>query len=247
MVGSKIYENDSYLRAVVGNYRESGAMQFKKFEFLFISPEDPFGKLFSKTVTIFKSSSEAPFLWKIEKFKIGLNLEIMQIRAFSKRSYEKTKGSLFFIFTRFDTHFSKLPSSYILSWFRIFFYFLHPYKECNVSSFVDTVNFTIFQKVIASRLYIYIYLAVVKIVFWKKHAFFLYVILIKAFFWPVKIERARRKCIKRTLITISPFLIYSANIASKSDILASLTAHFSALDHNYLFTRYHGMYLWWGD
>ena len=116
MVGSKIYENDSYLRAVVGNYRESGAMQFKKFEFLFISPEDPFGKLFSKTVTIFKSSSEAPFLPKIEtKFKICLNLEIMQIRAFSKRSYEKTKGSLFFIFTRFDTHFSKLLSSYILS------------------------------------------------------------------------------------------------------------------------------------
>ena len=37
MVGSKIYENDSYLRAVVGNYRESGAMQFKKFEFLFIA------------------------------------------------------------------------------------------------------------------------------------------------------------------------------------------------------------------
>ena len=115
MVGSKIYENDSYLRAVVGNYRESGAMQFTKFEFLFISPEDPFGKLFSKTVTIIKSSSEAPFLRKIEKFKIGLNLEIMQIRAFSKRSYEKTKGSLFFIFTRFDTHFSKSLSSYILS------------------------------------------------------------------------------------------------------------------------------------
>ena len=42
MVGSKIYENDSYLRAVVGNYRESGAMQFKKFEFFFISPKDPF-------------------------------------------------------------------------------------------------------------------------------------------------------------------------------------------------------------
>ena len=63
MVGNKIYENDSYLRAVVGtDYRESGAMQFKKFEFLFISPEDPFGKLFSNTVTIFKSSSEAPFL-----------------------------------------------------------------------------------------------------------------------------------------------------------------------------------------
>ena len=52
MVGSKIYENDSYLRAVVGSYRETGAMQFKKFNFFFISPKDPFGKLFSKTVTI---------------------------------------------------------------------------------------------------------------------------------------------------------------------------------------------------
>ena len=51
MVGSKIYENDSYLRAVVGNYRESGAMQFKKFDFFLISPKDPFGKLFLKTVT----------------------------------------------------------------------------------------------------------------------------------------------------------------------------------------------------
>ena len=83
-------------------------------------------------------------------------MEIMQIRAFSKRSYEKTKGSLYFIFTRFDTHFSKLLSSYILPRFRIFFYFLHPCKESNVSSFVDTVNFTIYQKVIASRVYLYI-------------------------------------------------------------------------------------------
>ena len=120
MVGSKIYENDSYLRAVVGNHLESGAMQFKKFEFFFIWPKDPFGKLFSNTVTMFKSSSEAPFLRKIGKFKIGLNLEIVQIRAFSKRSYEKTKGSLYFIFTSFDTHFSKLLSSYILSRFSIF-------------------------------------------------------------------------------------------------------------------------------
>ena len=98
-------------------------------------------------MTIFKSSREAPFLRKIGKFKIGLNLEIMQIRAFSKRSYKKTKGSLYFIFASFNTHFSKLLSSYILSPFRIFFYFLHPCKESNVSSFVDTVNFTIFQKV----------------------------------------------------------------------------------------------------
>ena len=157
MVGSKIYENDSYLRAVVGNYPESGAMQFKKLRIFLISPKDPFGKLFSETVNIFKSSSEVPFWRKIEKFKIGLNLEVLQTRAFSKRSSVKTKGSLYFIFTGFDTHFSKLLSSYILSRFRIFFYFLHPFKESNVSSFVDTVNFTIFQKVIASRVYIYIY------------------------------------------------------------------------------------------
>ena len=132
-------------------------MQFKRFDFFFISPKDPFGKLFSKTVTIFKSSSEAPFLQKIGMSKIGLNLEIMQIEAFSKRSYQKTKGSLYFIFTRFDTIFSKLLSSYILSKFRIFLYFLHPFKESNVSSFVNTVNFTIFQKVIASRVYLYIF------------------------------------------------------------------------------------------
>ena len=114
MVGSKIYEN------VVGNYRESGAMQFKKSQFFFISPKDPLGKLFSKTVTIFKSSSEAPFLRKIGKSKIGLNLEIMLTGAFSKHSYEKTKGSLHFVFISFDTHFSKLLSSYILSRIRIF-------------------------------------------------------------------------------------------------------------------------------
>ena len=57
----------------------------------------PFGKLLSKT--IFKRSSETPFLRKIGKFKISLNLveapmEIMQIRAYSKRSYEKTEANL---------------------------------------------------------------------------------------------------------------------------------------------------------
>ena len=91
MVGSKIYENDSYLRAVVGNYRESGAMQFKKFDFFFISPKDPFGKLFLKTVTMFKSSSEAPFLRKIRKFKIGLNLEITKLWKLGHFQNARTK------------------------------------------------------------------------------------------------------------------------------------------------------------
>ena len=50
---------------------------------------------------MFKSSSEAPFLRKVGKFKIGLNLvegpmEIMQIRAYSKRSYEKLKQNLIY-------------------------------------------------------------------------------------------------------------------------------------------------------
>ena len=129
MLGSKIYENDSYLRAVVGNYRESDAMQFKRFEFFLISPKDPFGKQFSKTVTIKKSPSEAPFLREIGKFKITLNLEIMQIEAFSKRSYQKTKGSLYFIFTSFGTHFSKVLSSYISSRCRIFFLFFTPVQR----------------------------------------------------------------------------------------------------------------------
>ena len=99
-------------------------------------------------MTILKSSSEAPFLRKIGKFKIDLNLEIVQIRAFSKRSYEKTKGSLYFIFTSFHTLFSKLLSSYILSRFSIFsISYTRAKKVMHVSSFVDTVNFTIFQKV----------------------------------------------------------------------------------------------------
>ena len=65
--------------------------------FFLFHPKNPYGKLFSKT--IFKSSSKGPFLRKIGKLKIGLNLiegpmEIMQIGAYSKRSYEETKANL---------------------------------------------------------------------------------------------------------------------------------------------------------
>ena len=82
-------------------------------------------------------------------------MEIMQIGAYSKRSYEKTKANLWIIFTRFFAQFSKFPSSYIISWSRLSFQFLHPCQESNVSCFEDTVNFTIFQMVIASRVYIF--------------------------------------------------------------------------------------------
>ena len=55
---------------------------------------------------IYKALYEALFLQKIGKLKIGLNvveapMEIMQIGAYSKRSCEKTKANLKFIFTRF--------------------------------------------------------------------------------------------------------------------------------------------------
>ena len=80
------------------------------------------------------------------------------------------------VFTRFVTHFSKLQ-------FQAIFYldldFLS--KESNVSLFDDTVNFTIFQKAIASRIYTFRG--------WEscalKEPFFLYVIL-KPFFGPRK-------------------------------------------------------------
>ena len=58
---------------------------------------------------IYKALYEAPFLQKIGKLKIALNvvegpMEIMQIGAYSKRSCEKTKANLKFIFTRFFLH-----------------------------------------------------------------------------------------------------------------------------------------------
>ena len=69
---------------------------------------------------IYKALYEAPFLRKIGKLKISLNvvegpMEIMQIGAYSKCSYEKTKANLKLIFTGFFTQFSKFPSSYIIS------------------------------------------------------------------------------------------------------------------------------------
>ena len=79
MVGSKIYENDSYLRAVVGSHRETGAIQFKKFFLFFLFHQKTLlVNYFQKPWQYLKSSSGDPFLRKIGKFKIGLNLEIMQ-------------------------------------------------------------------------------------------------------------------------------------------------------------------------
>ena len=51
----------SILRAVVSNYRESAARSINS-HFFFFHQNKHFGKLFSKTV--FKSSSEAPFMRK---------------------------------------------------------------------------------------------------------------------------------------------------------------------------------------
>ena len=133
-----------FLRAVVSNYRES-ADSCKNSNFFFLYQEIPLGELFSKT--IFKSSSESPVWRKIEKFKIWLNLaerrvKIMQIRAFSKRSYKTRKTCFYLKFTGFVTHFLKLLSTYILSRSMLSFHSFHSRTEVSVSYFADTVNFT---------------------------------------------------------------------------------------------------------
>ena len=79
-------------KAVVCNYRES-VDSCKNSNFFFFYQKIPLGELFSKT--IFKSFRESPVWRKIEKFKIWVNgaerrVKIMQIRAFSKRSYKTT-------------------------------------------------------------------------------------------------------------------------------------------------------------
>ena len=94
-----------------------------------MSPKDPFGKLFSNTVTIFKSSSEAPFLRKIGKFKIDLNLEIVQIRAFSKRAYETERKAVYTSSLQALIHISQ---SYFQAIFYLdlgFFLFLTPVQR----------------------------------------------------------------------------------------------------------------------
>ena len=141
---------------------------------------------------MFKSSSEAPFLRKIARLKIGLNsvegpMEIMQIRAFSKRSYKKTKANPQFIFTEFVAQFSKFLSSYILSLSRLSFYFLHGYTRTKKVMFRALMRprITCFQKDIASRVYIFNSYKRVLL----KELFFLFVIL-KAFL--ARQKRARQ-------------------------------------------------------
>ena len=86
-----------------------------------ISPEQaPFDKLVLKQYLIVPTRSR--FYEKIGKFTIGVILvkgpmEIMEIRAFSKRWYEKTTACLYFIFSRFqaifylDLHFFSISST----------------------------------------------------------------------------------------------------------------------------------------
>ena len=80
-------------------------------------------------------------------------MEIMEIRAFSKRWCEKTRACLYFIFSQFQCIF-------YLDQFTSFL-FLPPdqRKQCNVSCFADTNFFAIFRilkKVITSRVYKFI-------------------------------------------------------------------------------------------
>ena len=84
-----------------------------------------------------------------------------------------------------------------------------------------------------------------KIVFLKNHWHILLVRQTKSlFFGPPKSSALDENVsIKCTLIyDFSVLKIYSAYIASESDVSASLTAHFSALylDYSYLSNNYHG-------
>ena len=131
---------------------------------------------------VFFPSHKASSFGTINAFLIscghGQVMEIMQIRAFSKRSYEKTKANLQFIFTGFVAQFSKFLSSYILSLSRLSFYFLHGYTRTKKVMFRALMRprITSFQKDIASRVYIFNSYKRVLL----KELFFLFVIL-KAF------------------------------------------------------------------
>ena len=141
-----LFRNSISLRAVVSNYRES-ADSCKNSNFFFFFQKIPLGELFSKTIC--KSSRDSPVWRKIEKFKIWVNqaergVKIMQIRAFSKRSYKTTETCFYLSFTGFVTHVLKLLSTYILSRSMFSFHSFYSRAQCNVSYFVDTVNFTVF-------------------------------------------------------------------------------------------------------
>ena len=77
----------------------------------------------------------------------------MQTRAFSKRLHKTTETCLYLKFTGFVTHVLKLLSTYNLSRSMPSFHSLYSRTQCNVSHFVDTVNFTVFQKAVTSGAY----------------------------------------------------------------------------------------------
>ena len=97
------------------------------------------------------------FCQKIGKFKIGVILvkgpmEIMEIRAFSKRWYEKTRAC----HSSYISSFHGLKLYFILIFTSFLFLLPEQRKQCNVSCFVITNFFFfyfIFQKVITSRVY----------------------------------------------------------------------------------------------
>ena len=78
-------------------------------------------------------------------------MEIMEIRAFSKRWYEKTRTCLYI------SSFHGFKPYFILIFDSLPFYFFHPSKEDNATfrALLTPIFFPyfIFQKVIASRVY----------------------------------------------------------------------------------------------
>ena len=153
----------------------------------------------------------------------------MQIRAFSKRSYKTTETCFYLKFTGFVTHPLKLLLIYILSRSMLSFYSFYPRTEVNVSYFVDTVNFTIFQKAVTSKAY--------KISACKgallKEQLFLFVILI-LIFWPAKSERARAKLVSAILQVFPFFAVLIIGRHDSNNFRQNLCVDFD--DYSFLYT-----------
>ena len=129
---------------------------------------------------VFFPSHKASSFGTINAFLIscdhGQVIEIMQIRAFSKRSYEKTKANLQFIVTGFVAQFSKFLSSYIFYLYLDFLFISYTRTKKVMFRALMTPRITSFQKDTASRVYIFNSYKRVLL----KELFFLFVIL-KAF------------------------------------------------------------------
>ena len=172
-----VFCNNQDLRAVVCKYREYGARS-KNSDFFSLHQKNPFGKLFSKT--IFKSSSEAPFLRKVGKSKSAstrskARWKLCKLGHFQNARTKKRKlicsSSLQGLLHNSQSFFQAIFYLYL-----DFLFISYTRKKKVMFRALMTPRITSFQKDIASRVYIFNSYKRVLL----KELFFLFVIL-KAF------------------------------------------------------------------